>query len=126
LSTLALLVAVARAASPSPEGDWTMPARDYASTRFSPLSEIGTANVGSLRLAFTFSTGVLRGHEAAPIVAAGMMYIATPYPNIVYALNLAAPGAPLAWKFEAKPDAFAQGVACCDVVNRGTSSSAAS
>ena len=96
-----------------------MPAHDYASTRYSPLSEISTANVGSLRLAFTFSTGVLRGHEAAPIVAAGMMYIATPYPNIVYALNLAAPGAPLAWKFEAKPDAFAQGVACCDVVNRG-------
>ena len=48
------------------------------------------------------------------------MYIATPYPNVVYALDLAAPGAPIALKFEAKPDAFAQGVACCDVVNRGT------
>ncbi|TMH36726.1 MAG: PQQ-dependent dehydrogenase, methanol/ethanol family, partial [Betaproteobacteria bacterium] len=96
-----------------------MPARDYASTRYAPLPEITRANVGSLKLAFTFSTGVLRGHEAAPIVAAGLMYIVTPYPNIVYALDLARPGAPLKWKFEPKPESFAQGVALFDVVNRG-------
>jgi glucose dehydrogenase len=50
------------------DGDWPMPARDYASTRFSPLTEINAANAPSLKLAFTFSTGVLRGHEAAPLV----------------------------------------------------------
>ena len=96
-----------------------MPARDYASTRYASLADITPANAGSLKLAFTFSTGVLRGHEAAPIVVAGTMYIVTPYPNIVYALDLREPGAPLKWKFEPKPEAFAQGVACCDVVNRG-------
>jgi lanthanide-dependent methanol dehydrogenase len=100
-------------------GNWTMPGRDYASTRYSPLDQLTTANVGKLALAWTFSTGVLRGHEAAPLVVAGTMYVVTPYPNVVYALDLTKPGAPIKWKFEPKPDAFAQGVACCDVVNRG-------
>jgi lanthanide-dependent methanol dehydrogenase len=47
------------------------------------------------------------------------MVIVTPYPNIVYALDLSRPGATVKWKFEPKPLAEAQGVACCDVVNRG-------
>ena len=68
-------------AGPSPSqtsaGDWPMAARDYANTRFSPLTEISPANVATLRMAFTFSTGVLRGHEAAPIVIGPTMFIAT-------------------------------------------------
>jgi PQQ-dependent dehydrogenase (methanol/ethanol family) len=96
-----------------------MAARDYANTRFSPLAEVSVANAATLRLAFTFSTGVLRGHEAAPIVVGNTMFIVTPYPDVVYALDLSQPGAPLRWRFEPKPEAFAQGVACCDVVNRG-------
>ena len=96
-----------------------MAAKDYASTRFSPLAQVTTRNAKDLTLAFTFSTGVVRGHEAAPIVADGTMYVVTPYPNLLYALDLAKPGAPLKWKFEPKPDAGAQGVACCDFVNRG-------
>lgn len=102
-------------------GSWTLPAKDYASTRFSPLAQIDGSNVGRLRVEFAFSTGVARGQEAAPIVAGDTMYVVTPYPNIVYALDLARPGAPLKWKYEPKPDASAQGVACCDVVNRGAS-----
>src|SRR5437762_7300059 len=119
LLLFAVVAVAARAAQTPTDSDWPMPARDYASTRYAPLPDITRANVGSLKLAFTFSTGVLRGHEAAPIVAAGLMYIVTPYPNIVYALDLARPGAPLKWKFEPKPESFAQGVALFDVVNRG-------
>ena len=63
--------------------------------------------------------GVLRGQEAAPIVAEDTMFVVTPYPNILYALDLTKPGAPLKWQHEPKPLAAAQGVACCDVVNRG-------
>ena len=81
--------------------------------------DISPTNVATLKLAYTFSTGVVRGHEAAPIVVGGTMFIVTPYPNVVYALDLSRPGAPLRWRFEPKPEAFAQGVACCDVVNRG-------
>jgi len=99
--------------------DWPMPAHDYASTRYSPLGDITAANASTLKLAWTFSTGVLRGHEAAPLVVGATMYIVTPYPNVVYALDLTRPGAPMRWKFEPRPEAFAQGVACCDVVNRG-------
>ncbi|HEX6643864.1 MAG TPA: methanol/ethanol family PQQ-dependent dehydrogenase [Gemmatimonadales bacterium] len=106
-------------AVPTPEdGDWRMPARDYASTRYSGLDEITAENVASLELAWTFSTGVLRGHEAAPIVANGTMYVVTPYPNMLYALDLARGGA-LKWKYEPGPSRAAKGVACCDVVNRG-------
>ena len=101
------------------DGNWTMPARDYASTRYSPLAEITAANVKSLKSAFSFSTGVMRGQEAAPLVVDSTMYVVTPYPNYLYALDLSQPGAPIKWKFEPKPDASAQGVACCDVVTRG-------
>ena len=96
-----------------------MPAKNYASTRFSGLNEINSGNAQNLRLAWTFSTGVLRGHEAAPIVVNNTMYIVTPYPNIVYALDLTQSGAPLKWRFEPNPASASQGVACCDFVNRG-------
>src|SRR5690349_22675359 len=101
------------------DGQWTMPAKNYASTRFSGLQDINTGNVNSLKLAWSFSTGVVRGHEAAPIIANNTMYVITPYPNIVYALDLTQPGAPVKWKYESNPTSSSQGVACCDVVNRG-------
>jgi PQQ-dependent dehydrogenase (methanol/ethanol family) len=103
----------------TPEAEWTMAARDYASTRFSPLAQIDAANVRSLKLAFDFSTGVQKGHEAAPLVVNGTMFVVTPYPNHLFALDLAKPGATLKWQFDPRPSASAQGVACCDVVNRG-------
>src|SRR5688572_14979569 len=104
---------------PQSAGEWPMAGKDYANTRYSELADINTANVKNLKLAFNFSTGVVRGHEAAPVVVGGTMYIVTPYPNILYALDLTRPGAPQKWKFEPKPLAASQGVACCDVVNRG-------
>ncbi|WP_368039511.1 methanol/ethanol family PQQ-dependent dehydrogenase [Sphingomonas sp. ID1715] len=101
------------------DGQWTMPAHSYSSSRFSGLDQINRDNVPKLQVAFTFSTGIVKGHEAAPLVVGGTMYIVTPYPNHVYALDLTRPGAPVKWKFDPKPAAAAQGVACCDVVNRG-------
>jgi len=106
-------------AAPADDGQWTMPAKNYASTRFSELDEINEENVKDLRVAFTFSTGVNKGHEAAPLVVENTMYIVTPYPNILYALDLTKPGAPLKWAFRPNPEPASQGVACCDVVNRG-------
>ncbi|TIW17270.1 MAG: PQQ-dependent dehydrogenase, methanol/ethanol family, partial [Mesorhizobium sp.] len=107
------------AAAPPDDGQWTMPAKNYASTRFSELAEINEGNVKNLQVAFTFSTGVNKGQEAAPLVVGNTMYIVTPFPNIVYALDLSKPGAPIKWKYEPNPEPAAQGVACCDVVNRG-------
>jgi PQQ-dependent dehydrogenase (methanol/ethanol family) len=116
------LVAAASAVAQAPSDDpgvWTMAGRDYAGTRFSPLDQINPGNVGKLSLAWTFSTGVLRGHEAAPIVADNTLYVVTPFPNVVYALDLTQPGAPIKWSFSPFPSASSQGEACCDVVNRG-------
>jgi glucose dehydrogenase len=95
-----------------------MPAKNYASTRFSELNAINAKNVKDLKVAWTFSTGVNRGQEAAPIVVGDTMYVVTPYPNILYALDLNKPGE-TKWKYEPKPSAAAQGVACCNLVNRG-------
>jgi PQQ-dependent dehydrogenase (methanol/ethanol family) len=101
------------------DGQWVRPARDLASTRYSGLEQINSRNVARLRVAFTFSTGVVRGHEAAPIVAGNTMFIVGPYPNTLFALDLTRPGAPLKWTFDPKPDPSSRGVACCDLVNRG-------
>ncbi|RVA17097.1 PQQ-dependent dehydrogenase, methanol/ethanol family [Mesorhizobium sp. M7A.F.Ca.CA.002.05.1.1] len=115
----AAAIAPPAAAAPPDDGQWTMPAKNYASTRFSDLTEINEGNVKNLQVAFTFSTGVNKGQEAAPLVVGNIMYIVTPFPNIVYALDLSRPGAPMKWKYEPNPEPAAQGVACCDVVNRG-------
>src|SRR5512142_1043862 len=101
------------------DGQWVMPAKNYASTRYSTLTEINTGNVASLKLAWTFSTGLTRGHEAAPLIVNNTMYVVTPWPNLLYALDLTKPGSPMKWVYEPKPRSEAQGVACCDVVNRG-------
>nr|WP_245429390.1 methanol/ethanol family PQQ-dependent dehydrogenase [Mesorhizobium sp. WSM3860] len=106
-------------AAPPDDAQWTMPAKNYASTRYSELAEINEGNVKNLQVAFTFSTGVNKGQEAAPLVVGSTMYIVTPFPNIVYALDLSKHGAPIKWKYEPNPEPAAQGVACCDVVNRG-------
>jgi len=104
---------------PAGTGEWPMAGKDYANTRYSELDQVRAANAKDLKLAFTFSTGATRGHEAAPVVVGATMYLITPYPNVVYALDLSKPGAPVKWKFEPKPLAASQGIACCDVVNRG-------
>lgn len=97
-----------------------MPAKDYASTRYSALGQINRQNVKTLRPVVNVGTGNDRGHEAAPIVVGGKtMFIVTPFPNTVYALDLTKPGAPVKWAYKPKPRRAAQGVACCDVVNRG-------
>jgi len=106
-------------AAPPENGQWTMPAKNYAATRYSELNEITADNVKNLQPAFTFSTGVNRGQEAAPLVVGSTMYVLSPYPNILYALDLTKPGAALKWQYNPKPEAASQGVACCDVVNRG-------
>jgi lanthanide-dependent methanol dehydrogenase len=110
---------IAPSATAPENGQWTSPAKDYANSRYSGLDEINTGNVAQLKVAFSFSTGVNRGQESAPLVVGDTMYVLTPYPNILYALDLSKPGAPLKWQYNPKPDASAQGVACCDVVNRG-------
>jgi PQQ-dependent dehydrogenase (methanol/ethanol family) len=101
------------------DGQWVMAAKNYASTRYSTLDEINLQNAGRLKVAWTFSTGVVSGHEAAPLVVGSTMYVVTPFPNLVYALDLSRPGGPMKWKYDPRTLSAAKGVACCDTVNRG-------
>src|SRR3954464_13514590 len=111
-------IASAQPSAPAEDGQWTMPAKNFENTRYSGLDQIKIDNVKNLRVAWTFSTGVNKGQEAAPLVVGDTMYVVTPYPNILYALDLKQSGAQK-WRYDPKPVAAAQGVACCDLVNRG-------
>ena len=73
----------------SDPNNWATWGGNYAGTRYSTLSQIDKSNVGNLKVAWTFSTGVLRGHEGGPLVVGGTLYIHTPFPNKVYSINLA-------------------------------------
>src|SRR3989304_7120237 len=64
---------------------WSQPAGNYANTRYSGLDQINQGNVGSLKVAWTFSTGVLRGHEGGPLGIGDTMYIHAPFPHTVVA-----------------------------------------
>jgi PQQ-dependent dehydrogenase (methanol/ethanol family) len=111
--------AAASAGASAADKQWAVTGKDQASTRHSGLTEINTENVKNLKAAWTFSTGVLRGHEGEPLVVGSTMYLATPFPNIVYALDLSKEGAPIKWKYTPSQEAAVMPIACCDVVNRG-------
>jgi alcohol dehydrogenase (cytochrome c) len=108
-----------RAIADFANGEWTMPSGDYAGLRYSPLDTINTQNVKNLRAYTTLSTGIPRGHEGQPLIVNNTMYVVTPFPNNLIAVDLTKPGGALKWVYEPRPDRRAMGIACCDVVNRG-------
>jgi methanol dehydrogenase (cytochrome c) subunit 1 len=130
VSSTALVTAAALAVSPSAQANkeleqlskqntnWVMQTKDYGSTHFSEMIDINANNVKNLKVAWSFSTGVLNGHEGGPLVVDGIMYVHTPYPNNVFAISLDEPDKIL-WQFKPKQNPAARAVACCDVVNRG-------
>src|SRR5688500_7867570 len=97
--------------------NWAMQAGDMFNQRYSKLKQINTGNVGKMQVAWTFSTGVLRGHEGSPLVIDGMMYLHSPFPNKVFAINL--DDQKIVWKYEPKQDPAVIPQMCCDTVNRG-------
>jgi len=98
--------------------EWVMPTGNYANHRYSKLNQITAANAAKLQVAWTFSTGVLRGHEGGPLVIGNVMYVHGPFPNPVFALDLIDEGKIL-WKYEPKQDPNVIPIMCCDTVNRG-------
>jgi lanthanide-dependent methanol dehydrogenase len=120
LAALAAGTTAFAAAAPSgTDAEWTMPSKDYAATRYSALASITAQNARGLHPVWTFSTGVLGGHEGQPLVVGDTMYVVTPWPNVLYAFDLTREGYPLKWKYRPEVSANALGVACCDSVNRG-------
>jgi PQQ-dependent dehydrogenase (methanol/ethanol family) len=101
------------------DGQWTMPSKDYAASRYSGLGDITAQNAKSLHPVWSFSTGVLGGHEGQPLVVGDTMYVVTPWPNVLYAFDLSREGYPLKWKYRPDVSPNAIGESCCDTVNRG-------
>jgi glucose dehydrogenase len=90
---------------PTTATDWPMFSHDLAATRFSPLKQITSRNVGSLKLAWSMPYRADRSSagggfggvsEATPIVVNGVMYV--PAENRVLALD-AATGNQI-WRFD--------------------------
>lgn len=129
LTLAALIAAPALAASPALANDtlvemakdprnWVMTGRDYSANNYSTMDQINKENVSELRSAWSFSTGVLHGHEGTPLVIGDVMYVHSPFPNTTFALDLNEPGK-IIWQNKPRQDPTARSVACCDVVNRG-------
>jgi len=97
---------------------WIIPLGTYSGIRHSKLSQINSKNAGKMKVAWTMSTGTLRGQEGQPLVVGNMMYFESSYPNFVYAVNLDEIGQ-IVWKFAPEQDKFSPSVACCDLVNKG-------
>jgi PQQ-dependent dehydrogenase (methanol/ethanol family) len=97
---------------------WVLPLGSYAGIRHSTLTQINAKNAEKLHVAWTMSTGTLRGQEGQPLVVGNMMYFESSYPNFVYAINLDNVGQ-IVWKFAPEQDKFSPSVACCDLVNKG-------
>lgn len=97
---------------------WIMPGRNYSSQNYSENTQINDGNVKDLRAAWSFSTGLLHGHEGTPLVVDNVIYVHTSFPNNTFALDLDDPGR-IIWQHKPKQDPAARSVACCDLVNRG-------
>ncbi len=115
-AAVAALAAAAHAEPGADTGDWPLHGRTTREDRFSPLDQVRRENVSALGLAWSYATGTLRGLEATPLVADGVLY-ATGSWSVAFALD-AATGREL-WRFDpGVPRALGRD-ACCDVVNRG-------
>ena len=97
--------------------NWAMQAGDFYNQRYSKLDQINKGNVGKMQVAWMFSTGVLRGHEGSPLVVNGTMYIHTPFPNKVFAIDLDTQK--IKWRYEPRQDQAVIAQMCCDTVYRG-------
>jgi lanthanide-dependent methanol dehydrogenase len=97
--------------------NWAAQAGNFENQRYSKLKQVNKANVKNLKVAWMFSTGVLRGHEGSPLVIGDMMYLHSAFPNKVFAIDLNTQK--ISWKYEPKQDPAVIPQMCCDTVNRG-------
>lgn len=96
--------------------EWLTYGGTYDEQRHSTLTNINTANVSRLGVAWTYDLATNRGVESTPIVVDGVMYVTSAW-SLVYALD-ARTGEEL-WVYDPDVDRAVGVNACCDVVNRG-------
>lgn len=122
LQALLGIALTTHAAQAQSSGDWSAYGRDQLGSRYSPLTQITTANVGRLTVAWTYRTGdtiTIRRppkFEATPLVLDGTMYLSTPFGRVI-ALDPAT--GKEKWTFGVEVD---RGGGWGDFANRGVSS----
>jgi alcohol dehydrogenase (cytochrome c) len=82
------------------DSDVLMIRRTYDGWGYSPLKSITTSNVAKLQPVWSLATGAVSGHEAAPLVNNGVMFVATPG-NQVLAID--AKTGTLLWRYRNPP-----------------------
>ncbi len=113
--TVGLLVAICFGAT-SLKGDaaeWQLFGQNYANHRYSPLDQIDVQNVEQLELAWKFETGRKGSFQATPIMADGMLFVSTPFNDLV-ALNARTGGQ--VWRYSHR---HTHTDWCCGPANRG-------
>jgi PQQ-dependent dehydrogenase (methanol/ethanol family) len=97
---------------------WPVYGGDPGNTRFSPLTQINTANVGKLKVAWALQLGTLRSQESTPILVGDTLYVTSSWgPKHVFAVN--ARTGEVRWKYSPEMPEGIDQFACCDVDNRG-------
>src|SRR3990172_5145243 len=93
--------------------DWPLYGRDYSNQRYSPLDQINQGNVEQLGLAWSYHTGKHGTFQTSPIVLNGVMYITTPFNDVI---ALEAKSGQEIWRYRhrLRGDKF-----CCGPANRG-------
>ena len=115
---LAAFAAADQESAMKDSNNWVHPRGQHNNQGYSALAQVNKGNVKNLKMAWTFATGVNRGHEGSPIVLGNMMYVHTAFPNNIYALDLN-DNQKIVWSYFPKQDPSVQAVLCCDNVNRG-------
>src|SRR5436190_19788012 len=99
---------------------WVMPNGNYSGWNYSALNQINLSNVKDLTVAWTFQIGILDTVEATPLVIGDTMFIVTPKPNYIYALDLKRDGI-IKWEFRPEFPKMDDAIkaACCGAQTRG-------
>lgn len=99
-----------------------MPNINYFAQNYSELDQVNLENVTDLVVDWTFQLGIADEAQAPPLVVGSTMFVTTPKPNRVYALDLENQGA-IKWEFRADASNLAEviPVACCGAQTRGAS-----
>lgn len=117
-ATMLATVVAPGAALAQSGAQWTTQGGDPQGTRYSTLTDITPANAGTLVEEFNFPTNAKGSHQGGPLVIGSVMYVVTPFPDNLIAMDLTHPGTTL-WTFKPNPGGFSRGLTCCDIVNRG-------
>jgi lanthanide-dependent methanol dehydrogenase len=89
------------------------------SATFAALDDINAGTIARLKLIISFHMAKAGGYSGAPAISGDTLFLQTPFPHTIYALDLMQPAAPIRWQVTPKADGKASGLSCCDRTTGG-------